>query len=185
MEEKKAYDTVSSESRWQKFWKDEEIYRFDFEDKERKPFSIDNPPRYASGVLHVGHAVNYSQIDFVARYKRMRGYNVFFPLCFDTNGTPIEVKVEKKHGITLDQIDRHEFIKLCREFANSYIEEMTHQFEALGESMDSTLYYQTDAEYYRRVTQISFVKLFKKGLIYKGEFPVNWCPRCMTAMADA
>ncbi|MCD6461629.1 MAG: valine--tRNA ligase, partial [Thermoplasmata archaeon] len=161
------------------------IYRFDFDDTSSPPYVIDNPPRYASGALHAGHAVNYSQIDFVARYKRMRGYNVFFPLCFDTNGTPIEVKVEKKHGITLEDVDRHEFIKLCREFANGFIDEMTHQFEVLGESMDPDIYYQTDAEYYRRVTQISFIKLFKKGLIYKGVFPVNWCPRCGTSIAEA
>lgn len=180
-----AYNIHEVERRWQEYWKKEAIYRFDFKDTTRPPYVIDNPPRYASGALHAGHAVNYSQIDFVARYKRMRGYNVYFPLCFDTNGTPIEVKVEKKHGITLDEIDRHEFIRLCREFANSYIEEMTHQFEVLGESMDPSLYYQTDAEYYRRVTQISFIKLYKKGLIYKGEFPVNWCPRCGTSIAEA
>ncbi|MDG6220613.1 MAG: valine--tRNA ligase, partial [Candidatus Thermoplasmatota archaeon] len=66
-----------------------------------------------------------------------------------------------------------------------HIEEMTRQFEMLGESMDPTLYYQTDAEYYRRVTQLSFIKLFNKGLIYKGEFPVNWCPRCGTSIAEA
>jgi len=185
MASQESYDALKDETKWQEFWKKEAIYRFDFNDRSRPPFSIDNPPRYASGVLHAGHAVNYSQIDFVARYKRMRGYNVFFPLCFDTNGTPIEVKVEKKHGITLDQIGRQEFIKLCREFANSHIDEMTHQFEVLGESMDPAIYYQTDNECYRRVTQISFIKLFEKGLIYKGEFPVNWCPRCGTSIAEA
>ena len=179
------YETALVEAKWQKFWKDEKVCRFDPSDKTRPVFSIDNPPRYASGALHMGHAVNYSQIDFVARYKRMRGYNVLFPLCFDTNGTPIEVKVEKKHGITLDSVDRHEFIRLCREFANSHIEEMTRQFEVLGESMDPDLYYQTDADYYRRTTQISFLKMYHKGLIYKGVFPVNWCPRCGTSVAEA
>jgi valyl-tRNA synthetase len=177
-------DRAAFESKWQQFWKDEKIYRFDPE-SEKPVYSIDNPPRYASGALHAGHAVNYTQIDFAARYKRMNGHNVFFPLCFDTNGTPIEVQVEKKEGISLDQIDRQEFIQKCRDFANTFIEDMKHQFEILGESMDPTLYYQTDAEYYRRLTQISFIRLFKKDLIYKGTFPVNWCPRCQTAIADA
>ncbi|MCL1811246.1 MAG: valine--tRNA ligase [Methanomassiliicoccaceae archaeon] len=165
-------------------WKDEEIYRFD-PGSDKPAFSIDNPPRYTSGPLHLGHATGYSLIDFAARYKRMRGYNVFFPLCFDVNGTPIEVKVEKKYNITKLDLPREEYRRLCSEYANGFIDEMTHHFEILGESMDPSIYYQTDAPYYRRITQVSFVELFKKGLVYKGDFPVNWCPRCMTALADA
>ncbi len=178
------YDSVSVERRWQKMWKDEEIYRFDPE-SDKPAFSIDNPPRYTSGPLHLGHATGYSLIDFAARYRRMRGHNVFFPLCFDVNGTPIEVKVEKKYNITKLDLPREEYRRLCSEYANSFIDEMTHHFEILGESMDPSIYYQTDAPYYRRITQISFVELFNKGLVYKGDFPVNWCPRCMTALADA
>lgn len=165
-------------------WKDEEIYRFDHE-SDKPVFSIDNPPRYTSGSLHLGHATGYSISDFAARFKRMRGHNVFFPLCFDVNGTPIEVKVEKKHNITKLDLPRNEYRKLCSEYANGFIEEMTHDFEMLGESMDPSIYYQTDAPYYRRITQLSFVNLFNRGLVYKGNFPVNWCPRCMTALADA
>ena len=105
------YDSSSIEKRWEEMWKKEEIYRFD--PKSDKPvFSIDNPPRYTSGSLHLGHATGYSLIDFAARYKRMRGYNVFFPLCFDVNGTPIEVKVEKKHGITKLDTPRQEYRRL-------------------------------------------------------------------------
>ena len=179
-----SYDREEIEKKWQRYWREEKIYRFD--PNSSKPiFSIDNPPRYASGALHAGHAVNYTQIDFVARYKRMRGYNVFFPLCFDTNGMPIEVKVEKKYGITKDKVGRQEFIEKCREFANSFIDTMTKQFEVLGESMDPDIYYQTDADYYRRITQITFIRLYKQGLIYRDKFPVNWCPRCQTAIADA
>jgi len=179
-----AYDNKSVEAKWQRYWKDNKIYHFD-PNSTAPVYSIDNPPRYASGALHAGHAVNYTQIDFAARYKRMKGHNVFFPLCFDTNGTPIEVKVEKKYNMDLHSTDRHEFIAKCREFANGFIEEMTYQFELLGESMDPSIYYQTDAEYYRKLTQISFIRLFKKDLIYKGKFPINWCPRCGTAIADA
>ncbi len=177
------YNPLVSEKKWQERWEEEHLYHFD---RERgNVYSIDNPPRYASGALHIGHAVHYTHIDFVARYKRMRGYNVFFPLCFDVNGIPIEERVEKQMGITRKDIDRHEFIALCRKFAEKNIGEMKKQFSMLGESMDPSIYYQTDAEYYRRITQISFIDLYEKGYIYKGEFPVNWCPRCMTAMADA
>jgi valyl-tRNA synthetase len=178
------YNQKDIEQKWQKQWQDNKTYHFDF-NSDKKPYSIDVPPRYASGPLHAGHAVHYTHIDFAARYKRMRGYNVFFPLCFDVNGIPIEERVERKLNITRKDIDRHEFIKRCSEFAEKNIKTMTDQFTILGESMDPTIYYQTNAEYYRRITQISFIELYKKGHIYKGEFPVNWCPRCMTAMADA
>ncbi len=178
------YDQKALEKKWQKKWHEMELYHFDF-DSDKKPYSIDVPPRYASGPLHAGHAVHYTHIDFAARYKRMCGYNVFFPLCFDVNGIPIEERVERQLNITRKDIDRHKFTKLCSEFAEKNIKTMTDQFMILGESMDPSIYYQTNAEYYRRLTQISFIELYNKGYIYKGEFPVNWCPRCMTAMADA
>jgi valyl-tRNA synthetase len=172
------------EQKWQDFWESEKIYHFNPE-SSAPVYSIDNPPRYASGPLHIGHAVHYTHIDFAARYKRMRGFNVFFPLCFDVNGMPIEVNVEKKHNIKMVEYDRQKFIRLCHEFAEGNIGEMIRQFKILGECMDPSIYYQTDAEYYRRLTQISFIKLFHKNLIYKGERPINWCPRCGTALADA
>ena len=178
------YDQKSIEKKWQKKWQEIKIYQFD-PDSDKTPYSIDVPPRYASGPLHAGHAVHYTHIDFAARYKRMCGFNVFFPLCFDVNGIPIEERVERQLNITRKDIDRHEFTKLCSEFAEKNIKTMTDQFIILGESMDPSIYYQTNAEYYRRLTQISFIELYNKGHIYKGKFPVNWCPRCMTAMADA
>jgi valyl-tRNA synthetase len=178
------YDWRASEPKWQAKWKEWEIHRFDPKSK-KEVFSIDNPPRYASGALHLGHAYGYTVIDFAARYKRLKGYNVFFPLCFDVNGMPVEVRVEKVKGIKASEVPRQEFIKMCSEFAEKYIGEMVHQFEILGESMDPSIYYQTDAIYYRRLTQISFIRMFKKGLVYKGHFPINWCPRCGTALAEA
>ncbi len=178
------YDSAVIEKKWQEMWKKEEVYRYDPK-SDKEVYSIDNPPRYASGTLHLGHATGYSLIDFAARYRRMRGYNVFFPLCFDVNGTPIEVKVEKKHHINKLNTPRKKYREMCEEFANEQIGQMTHEFEMLGESMDPSIYYQTDAPYYRKITQLSFVELFNRGLVYKGNYPVNWCPSCMTALADA
>ena len=178
------YDWRENESKWQSKWKEWGIHRFD-RTSERKVYSIDNPPRYASGNLHLGHAYGYTVIDFAARYKRLKGFNVFYPLCFDTNGTPVEVRVEKVHGVKATDVPRQQFIKMCAEFAEKYIAEMTKQFEMLGQSMDPSIYYQTDAHYYRRLTQVSFIRMFKKGLVYKGHFPINWCTRCRTALADA
>jgi len=178
------YDWREAEPKWQAKWKEWGIYRFDPE-SDKEVYSIDTPPRYASGALHLGHAYGYTVIDFAARYKRLRGCNVFFPLCFDVNGTPVEVRVEKVKGVKATDVPRQEFVKMCAEFAEKHIGDMTRQFEMLGESMDPTIYYQTDAEYYRRLTQVSFIRMFKKGLVYKGHFPINWCTRCRTALADA
>jgi len=178
------YDWREAEPKWQAKWKEWGIHRWD-PASDRPVFSIDNPPRYASGALHLGHAYGYTVIDFAARYKRLRGFNVFFPLCFDVNGTPVEVRVEKVKGIKAHDVPRQEFIRMCSEFAEKHIGDMTRQFEILGESMDPSIYYQTDAPYYRRLTQISFIRMFKKGLVYKGHFPINWCTRCGTALADA
>ncbi|RLF66728.1 MAG: valine--tRNA ligase [Thermoplasmata archaeon] len=172
------------EKKWQQAWKKMNIYRFD-PNSDKPVYSIDTPPRYASGVLHIGHATHYTHIDMVARYKRMRGYNVFFPLCYDVNGIPIEERVERTLGVTRLEIDRHEFIKLCREFADRNIEKMTEQYEKLGISMDDSVYYRTDDPEFRKYTQIAFLRLYKKGLVYRGTFPINWCPRCLTALADA
>lgn len=178
------YRIKEVEKKWQDYWESEKIYRFD-PSSDRPIFSIDNPPRYASGKIHIGHATHYTHIDFIARYKRMRGYNVFFPLCFDVNGMPIEVNVEKKYGIKMRDVPRQEFIRMCEEFANQNIGDMILQYKILGESMDPTIYYQTDAPYYRKITQISFIDMLENGHVYKAEHPVNWCPRCETAIADA
>jgi valyl-tRNA synthetase len=179
-----AYDHKEIEAKWQAFWDTEKLFHFNFDTK--KPiYSIDNPPRYANAALHLGHATSYTHIDFVARYKRLRGFEVYFPLCADVNGMPIEKSVEKKFGVDKHNTDRQTLIKMCREFANSNITEMTRQFKILGHTMDPSIFYQTDAPYYRRVTQISFIRLFKKGRVYRSKQPITWCPSCGTALASA
>jgi valyl-tRNA synthetase len=179
-----TYDRHAVESKWQDAWEEWGIYRFD-PDSDAPIYSIDNPPRYASGVLHMGHATQYTLIDIAARYKRMRGYNVFFPLCFDLNGMPIEVAVERKYGVSRHDTPRQKLVEMCREFANANVDEMTRQYKILGESMDPSIYYQTDEPYYRRITQLTFIDLVKKGLVYRKEHPINWCTHCVTALSDA
>jgi valyl-tRNA synthetase len=178
-------DLNALEEKWQTYWEREGVHRFDFNDTDRPIYSFDVPPPYASGALHCGHAVHYTHQDFMARYQRMRGKNVFFPLCFDVNGIPIEERVERERGITRKDIGRQEFIEICSRFADKNIENMTRQYRRLGHSADDSVFYRTDSKEYRRVTQISFIRLHAAGRVYMGEHPINWCPRCMTAMADA
>lgn len=182
--DKGPYDSKEVETKWQDYWASESIFKF-IPDSPLPVFSIDNPPRYTSGPLHMGHAIGYSLIDFVARFKKMIGFNVFFPLCFDANGMPIEIKVEKKYGVNKKNTDRAKLIELCTEYSNSNIAEMVRQFRSLGITMDNSIYYQTDSPEYRKLTQITFLKLYENNMVYRKEHPVIWCPHCETSLAAA
>ncbi|MFC2172673.1 valine--tRNA ligase [Acidobacteriota bacterium] len=179
----KRPDLKEIEKKWQDWWEEQELFRFDPE-SDAPVYSIDVPPRYVSGVLHIGHAISYTHIDFSARYHRLRGCNVFNPLCFDVNGLPIEVNVEKQ-GIDPAKVGRQEFISKCEEFGNANIGLMTAQFKRLGHSFDPSIYYQTNSPEYRRITQLTFIEMLEKELLYRDEHPVNFCPRCRTALSDA
>jgi valyl-tRNA synthetase len=173
-----------AEENWQTKWEEWQLYKFNFNSK--KPiYSIDVPPRYADGVLHVGHATHYIKLDFIARYKRMQGNEVFFPLCVDVNGMPIELSVEKRYKVSRKNTSKEKLIELCTEFANKNIEVIKKQFRSLGISLDESLFYRTDSPSYRRITQFSFLKMLEEGLVYKKEHPVLWCPSCSTALASA
>jgi valyl-tRNA synthetase len=115
----------------------------------------------------------------------MKGYNVYFPQGWDCHGLPVEVEVEKKKKIKKTDMPPDEFRKLCEELVNQNIGLMKEATVRLGYSIDWTTEYKTmDPDYWRR-TQLSFILLYKKGFIYRGKYPVNWCPRCETAIADA
>jgi len=181
----KEYRPLEVEPRWQRKWEEWGIYRFDREDRSRPVYVIDTPPPYPSGEFHIGTALNWTYIDIVARYKRMRGFNVFFPQGWDCHGLPTEVQVEKIYKIRKGDLPPDKFREMCVQLTKKNIAHMREEMKSMGFSIDwSTEYRTMDPDYYRR-TQLSFVLLYKKGLIYRGEHPVNWCPRCETAIADA
>jgi len=179
----KEYDWKGTEDNWLEKW-DESLYYFDL-NSSKPPYIIDTPPPYPTGNFHVGNALNWCYIDFVARYKRMRGYNVMFPQGWDCHGLPTEVKVEEIHKITKNQVPRAEFRRLCEELMEKNIEKMKCSMKHLGFSTDWSNEYVTMDPAYFRNTQISFVRMHKDGLVYKDDHPVNWCPRCETAIAFA
>lgn len=181
----KIYDFKTIETKWIERWEDKGVYRFDWSDKTRSVFSIDTPPPYPSGDFHMGNVLNWTYFDIVARYKRMRGYNVLFPQGWDCHGLPTEVKVEQYHGIKKSEVSSEEFVKLCKAYVEQFIGKMKSAIQRFGYSIDWSTEYQTMDPNYWKNTQLSFVKLYKKGLVYRGEHPVNWCPRCETAIADA
>ena len=178
-------DILATEGKWQHNWEDWGIYRFDWSDKEKPTFSIDTPPPYPSGEFHMGNVLNWTYFDIIARYRRMRGFNVYFPQGWDCHGLQIERRVEKEFGIRKSDTSTEEFIKLCKKFVDKYINVMRNAIKRLGCSNDWTTEYKTmNPDYWRR-TQLSFILLHKKGYIYQGTHPVNWCPSCETAIADA
>ncbi|MEM0303440.1 MAG: valine--tRNA ligase [Archaeoglobaceae archaeon] len=179
----KEYRSIEVEEKWLKTW-DERMFYFDWNSK--KPhYIIDTPPPYPTGSFHIGHALNWCIIDFIARYKRMNGYEVMFPQGWDCHGLPTEVKVEEKYGIKKNEVDREKFRELCVKFTEENIAKMRATAKRLGFSIDWSKEYITMYPEYYTKTQISFVRMFKNGLIYRGYHPVIICPRCETTIALA
>lgn len=183
MEIEKEYKAQEVEEKWVKQWKDE-MYYFDW-NSEKPHFIIDTPPPYPTGSFHIGNTLNWCYIDFIARYKRMKGYEVMFPQGWDCHGLPTEVKVEEKHGIRKNDVPREKFRELCVKFTEENIKKMREAMRRLGFSIDWSKEYITMYPEYYSKTQISFVRMYNKGLIYKGYHPVIHCPRCETTIALA
>jgi valyl-tRNA synthetase len=181
----KKYNFAEIERKWQQKWEEMGIYCFDWNDTKRVPYTIDTPPPYPSGEFHMGNILNWTYFDIVARYKRMRGFNVLFPQGWDCHGLSIEIQVEKEQKIRKRDVPPDQFRKWCEQLIERYIAIMKDAILKLGCSIDWTTEYRTmDPDYWRR-TQLSFILLHKKGYMYQGTHPVNWCPRCETAIADA
>jgi len=185
MLEEKNYDHLINEKEINEAWKKEEIYKFD-PTSNNEVFSVDTPPPYASAShMHVGHAMSYSQAEFVVRYQRMKGKNVYYPVGFDDNGLPTERHVEKVHNINKSKTTRPEFRKLCLEETQNVIGTYKKLFTSLGLSVDWNLQYSTIDEHCQMTAQKSFADLYKKGLIYRSDDPVLWDTSLQTALAQA
>lgn len=172
-------------------WKDSEMYNVS-PNTRKKIYSIDTPPPYVNSPIHIAQAVTYCYMDFFARYKRMKGFDVIFPLGLDRNGLPIELATEKKFKISPFKIGREEFIKKCEELINEGSSETTQIFAELGISFTSYkegthpgAVYKTDSPEYRKLTQSTFIELYKKGLIYEDSRINNWDPKLQTTIADS
>ncbi|MFH0949107.1 MAG: valine--tRNA ligase [Candidatus Aenigmatarchaeota archaeon] len=171
-------------------WKNSRSYMFD--DKKRKIFSIDTPPPYVNTPIHIGHAVVYTLMDMFARFKRMKGYNVLFPLGLDRNGLPIEMEAEKKFNVHLHEVERDKFLEMCKKILEESTSASEDYFLQLGISFNSWEVgdkigdmYLTDSPEYRALTQATFIELWNKGLIYEDKRINNYCPGCRTTIADA
>ncbi|MDO5823422.1 valine--tRNA ligase [Methanobrevibacter sp.] len=179
----KDYD-FKKEKVWEKKWEDEDIYKY-IGDGSRPRYIIDTPPPYPTGLIHLGHVLNWVYIDMNARYRRLKGHDVLFPQGWDCHGLPTEVKVEETHGIKKNDVSRAVFRQYCVDLTTENIASMKSQMKAMGFSQDWNREFVTMTPEYMRRTQYSFLKMYDEGLIYQGIHPVNWCPRCETAIAFA
>ncbi|MHB8585469.1 MAG: valine--tRNA ligase [Thermoplasmatota archaeon] len=171
------------EERWLHYWEQEGIYAFDPE-SESPVYSIDTPPPTVSGKMHIGHAYSYNQMDFIARYKRMRGYNLFYPFGFDDNGLPTERLTERETGVKLHEVGRREFIRRCLAITQQYEKSMEQMWRRIGTSCDWALTYRTIDKPAQQTSQASFVELHQRKRAYRAERPTIWCPECATAIAQ-
>ena len=178
-------DLAEIERRWRQRWDDLGLHEFR-EETGATVFSVDTPPPYVSAAhLHVGHAMSYAQPDFIARYRRMRGDSVFYPIGFDDNGLPTERFVERKYGINNRSTTRSEFRRLCLDETEQVAQVYEELWRALGLSVDWQTRYSTIDEHCRRTAQLAFVRLLKAGRIYRAGDPVFWDPVMGTALAQA
>lgn len=180
----KKYNSFETENKWQEYWQQNNIYRYDFNSDIEK-FSIDTPPPTISGSLHIGHIFSYTQAEIIARFQRMQGKNVFYPLGFDDNGLPTERLVEKEFDITGASISRSEFTEKCLKTTKKYEEDFKKLWLSMGFSVDWSLKYETINPRIQKISQKSFLDMAKIGKAYIKEAPVLWCTTCQTSIAQA
>src|SRR3989338_7179738 len=172
-------------------WKNSKSYSFNPKSGSGV-FSIDTPPPYVNTPIHIGYAATYALMDMFARFNRMCGKNVLFPLGLDRNGLPIEVAAEKKFNISFIGAPREKFIEACKKLLEESSASSIDSFLKLGISFNSweegkhegDVYF-TDSSEYRALTQATFIDLWNKGLVYEDDRTNNYCPGCRTTIADA
>jgi len=180
----KRYNFLTAEKQMQQLWEQEQIYRFN-SSAPGEIYSIDTPPPTVSGDLHIGHLFSYAQAEIIARFRRMQGYNVFYPFGFDDNGLPTERLVEREEKIRAHNLPRSEFISKCQATTEKYKQEFKAFWQSLGFSADWATQYQTISPEVRKISQELFLELVKIGKAYTKESPVLWCTECQTSIAQA
>ena len=193
------------EAAWIGRWDDEGIYRFDRTATRAQVFSIDTPPPTVSGSLHIGHVFSYTHPDLIARYQRMTGKQVFYPMGWDDNGLPTERRVENYFGVRCDpslpydpdfvapdapgeqkvSISRKNFVELCHRLTATDEEAFKNLWRHLGVSIDWTLEYSTISAHAQEVSQRAFLAMLERGEVYSSEAPTLWDVDFRTAVSQA
>jgi valyl-tRNA synthetase len=193
------------EAKWTPRWEESGVYRFDRTRPRGEVFSIDTPPPTVSGSLHVGHVFSYTHTDVIARFHRMRGRAVFYPMGWDDNGLPTERRVQNFYGVRCDpslpydpafvppaapskpplSVSRPNFIELCTRLTGEDEQIFERLWKHLGLSVDWSMTYATISARAQRVSQLAFLHLLDRGLAYQVEAPTLWDIDFKTAAAQA
>ncbi|OXN00069.1 valine--tRNA ligase [Bifidobacterium vansinderenii] len=200
------------EDKWTKAWNDAQTYKFGNTRDRKAVYSIDTPPPTVSGHLHVGHVFSYTHTDVIARYKRMRGFDVFYPMGWDDNGLPTERRVQNYYGVRVDTslkydpdfkppfegtegkkiqakdqvpCSRQNFIELCEKLTAQDEKQFEALWRELGLSIDWSQTYHTIGEHPRRVAQKAFLRNLARGEAYQKDAPGLWDVTFQTAVAQA
>jgi valyl-tRNA synthetase len=193
------------EAVWSARWEDGQVYRFDRGRPREQVYSIDTPPPTVSGSLHVGHVFSYTHTDVMARYQRMNGKSVFYPIGWDDNGLPTERRVQNVYGVRCDPsvpydpdftppqkrgkqeaaISRRNFIELCEKLTALDERVFEETWRRVGLSVDWSLLYTTISDESRRVSQRAFLRNLARGEAYRAEAPTLWDVSFQTAVAQA
>ncbi len=179
------YTPAEAEKRWQTEWFASNVYAWDKRATREESYVIDTPPPTVSGMLHMGHIFSYTQADFIARYQRMKGKTVFYPMGFDDNGLPTERLVEKVKKVRATDMSREDFIQLCEGVAEEARKEFRSLFQSIALSVDWEQEYHTVSAESRRISQMSFLDLIQKDRVYRKLQPMLWDPVDQTAIAQA
>ncbi len=179
------YDFKQSEREWRARWEASGVYAWNPEDSGGRAYVIDTPPPTVSGYLHIGHVYSYTQTDLIARFKRMSGGNVFYPMGFDDNGLPTERLVEKTRKIRAVDMSREDFIAICHEVVRGAEAEFRDLFKTIALSVDWSQEYRTIDPESVKISQMSALDLFRKDHLYRQLQPTLWDPVDRTALAQA
>ena len=194
------------EAKWSQRWKTDDTYAFDRTQPRENVYSIDTPPPTVSGSLHVGHVFSYTHTDLIARYQRMRGKSVFYPMGWDDNGLPTERRVQNHYGVRCDpslpyaedfappekpdpkrqvSISRRNFVELCEVLVPEDEEKFEQLWRTLGLSVDWDQHYTTIGPKAQKISQTAFLRNFARGEAYLQEAPTLWDVTFQTAVAQA
>ncbi len=193
------------ENKWTPRWEADRVFAFDRTRERADVFAIDTPPPTVSGSLHLGHVFSYTHTDVIARFQRMRGKAVFYPMGWDDNGLPTERRVQNYYGVRCDpslpydpgyqppatpgkqpvSVSRPNFIELCNRLTGEDEKAFEHLWKYLGLSVDWSMTYATIGRRAQRVSQVAFLRLLARGRAYQVEAPTLWDVDFRTAVAQA